>query len=206
MNKALGYIGVAVTSILLTMLLMSKCDRATTVTQVVTTIDTLYQERIVETIDTQYIIKWKIKTLVEERVVQIHDTIFLQDNSSLYTYDEYYEDSTYQVSGNIRYEGSILGHNQMFSQLKDKVTIVEKETIVYKDRTITKETDITRQPRFLIGAYTTLNIQNGLDFNQVGGNITFVDNKFRQYSIGKSVIGEDWYAQFQYPLFYSKKK
>lgn len=194
--------------VVVTILMMSQCSRKATVVETINTTDTLeiVKYDTIETVRTEFVTKWKTKTDTLTREIKVDSFIYITSDEKLLTYDEYYNDSTYQVSGNITYTGDIKSHDQMFVQLK------ENKEIVYVDRQITKDTSTTitstktRQPRLLVGAYSTLSVQP-VNFQQAGVNLTFVDNKHRQYTVGKDVLNKDyWMAGFKVPLFYSKYK
>jgi len=199
MKSILTHTVVAVIAIILTSLLMKQCSPVTTVTKTVTTVDTLYTERVVETTDTIY----KLVTRVKHDTIYRHVPVPVDTVSEgIYAYDEFYQDSSYRVSGNIMYEGLIKRHDQMFTVLKDRTTFIPTTRTVFATRDIVKVTNITRQPRILAGAYLT---GDKFSLQQAGVKVTVVDNKFRQYSIGKDVLKKNtWYFGADVPLFYSK--
>ena len=192
---------VAALAILFTSLFMRQCSPAAVVVEEVTTVDTLYTERIVEHTDTI------IKTLIRVKVDTVIREVPVPQPGSpegIYSYDEFYEDSTYQVKGDILYKGEIEAHSQKFIKWKDQLTFIPTLRTVYRDKEIFKTTHSTRQPRFLAGAYLT---GDKFALQQVGVKVVLVDNRFRQYSIGKDVLKNGtWMVGADVPLFYSKPK
>lgn len=203
MKSWLSHILVVVVAIILTSILMKQCSGVTTVTETVTTIDTLYQEVVVTEIDTIVEVRWKTRydTLVKEVEVPTYTNTDSFEVNALYSYSEIYDDSTYQVAGNIFYDGRIHRHDQMLIKMKDEITFIPKVTTVYKNRDVIKTVRSTRQPRFLIGAYVTA---DKFSVEQIGINATMVDNKYRQYTVGKDILSDyGWMAQAKVPIFYS---
>lgn len=203
MKSILSHSLVALLAIILTSLLMRQCTPVTTVIQEITTVDTMYTESIVVERDTIYKTKWKTKYDTIERIVEVpQDTTPVKEG--IYSYDEYYQDSSYRVSGNIMYTGLIEGHHQMFTKMKDELVLLPATRTVFRNRDVIKTVRSTRQPRFLAGAYIT---GDKFSVQQVGIQATFVDNRFRQYTIGKDMLDpESWKLAVQAPLFYSKHK
>lgn len=199
------HVAVAVVAVLITMLLMSRCTSPTVVIDEVVKVDTVYTVHTEVVTDTITVVKWKTKydTVYREIPVPVFDsTGFTRERK--YSYNEFYEDSTYQVAGNILYAGNILKHNQMLVKMKDNITFIPTTTTVYNNRDIVTTKTVTRQPRLLIGAYSYF---DGAVPQSGGVNFTMVDNKFRQYTIGKDVLNTTkWMVEYRHPLFYSKVK
>jgi len=202
MKSILTHSVIAILAIVLTSLLMRQCSPVTTVTETITRVDTVYTENIVEVRDTVYETRWRTKYDTIHRVVQVpQDTTSVQEG--IYSYDEYYQDSSYRVSGNIMYSGIIEGHHQMFTRMKDNLVLLPTTRTVFRNRDVIKRVQSTRQPRILAGAYLT---GDAFKLEQAGIKVTLVDNRFRQYTIGKDVLkAESWMIGAQLPLFYSKQ-
>lgn len=199
MKSILTHTVVAILAIILTSLFMRQCTPVTTVTKEITTIDTLYKEKIVELTDTIYRTITRVKHDTITRVMAIP---FPTSNEGVYSYDEYYQDSSYQVRGDILYKGKIEGHSQQFIKRKDNIAFIPTTRTIFRDREIIKSSRVTRQPRLLAGGYLT---GDRFSLQQAGVKLTYVDNKFRQFSLGKDVLkNETWYVGMDIPLFYSK--
>lgn len=199
MKSILTHTIVAIIAIILTSLLMKQCSPVTTVTKETITVDTVFTERIVEHTDTLYKVITRTKLDTITRIVAVP---YPDSTSGIYAYDEFYEDSTYQVSGGILYEGSIKEHTQRFIKRKDQITFIPTTRTVFSTREVLKTINITRQPRLLAGAYLA---GDRFNLQQAGVKLTYVDNKFRQFSLGKDVLkNETWYVGVDIPLFYSK--
>jgi len=121
-----------------------------------------------------------------------------------YSYNKFYDDSTTLVSGNMLYKGSILRHDQMLIKLKDELTFIPTTTTIIRDKEVLLSKTVTRVPRFSVGAYAYF---DGAEPQSGGVSITMMDNKFRQYTIGKDVLNTTkWMVEYRHPLFYSKKR
>lgn len=197
MKNILTHSLVALASIVLAVLLTKQCTPVHTVTETVVTRDTVLNEVVTEVHDTVYITR-KIT-----RVDTIHHEVpVVTVSEGIYSYNEWYEDSTYQVLGNMVYKGVIEGHHQMFLKHREQITLLPTTRTIYRNRDIFTTKIISRQPRLLVGAYSRL---NEFKPEQIGINMTLVDNKFRQYTLGKDVLDpKAWMLQVQVPLFYSK--
>jgi len=198
MKEALKYITGMVVGLLLAWLLSSQCSKATTVTVVETKIDTVYEEIIVEVKDTIYETITKTKFDTAYKVIEVPVEPVTEEE--VYVYDEFYQDSSYQISGNIEYIGEIKSHNQMLIQRKDNIVLLPTTKTIYRNRDIIKTISTSRQPRLLAGAYTTF---DGLNLDQAGLDLTFVDNKFRQYTVGKDLLNKQGFSlSTKIPIFY----
>lgn len=201
MRGILSHAIVAVVTAVLMFFVMQCGGRVTTVTQTETVIDTVYQEVVVERIDTFEVVKWRTRTNYDtiQRIVEVP----VEDTTSgekLYTYNELYRDSMFEVAGNIEYEGRILRHDQILIQKKDYIQFIERDKHYYHNRDVIKRVTSYRQPRLLGGVYTSF---DGLEFQQLGAQLTLVDNQFRQYTVGKHLFDSDsWTASIQIPLLW----
>lgn len=198
MKEIFKYLIGMVVGVLLAWLLMSKCSRTTTVTVVETQVDTVYQEHVVERADTIYqtVVKTNFDTI--EKIIEV--PVEPAEEVEIYAYDEFYQDSSYQITGNIEYVGEIVSHDQMLIQRKDNIVLIPTTKTIYRNRDIIKKINTTRQPRLLVGAYTTF---DALELDQAGLDLTFVDNKFRQYTVGKDLLNKESFTLgLKIPLLY----
>lgn len=203
MKSVLTHSIVAIVAVVLTSLLMKQCSQATVVTNTVTTIDTVYSEVVHTTTDTIYQTEWKTKYDTVKLEVPVADTVY-HDREAVYAYSQFYKDSSLQVIGNIFYEGRINRHDQMLVTMKEDIVFIPTTKIYHHNRDILKRTTVVRQPRFLAGAYVTA---DALTLQQAGVSATLVDNKFRQYTVGKDLLNEEsWMAEVKFPLFFAKHK
>lgn len=203
MKSWVSHIIVAVVAVILTSLLMKQCSGVTTVAETVVTVDTVYQEVVVVETDTIVEVRWRTRydTVTKEVEVPVYADTGTFETNALYSYSEIYNDSTYKVAGNIFYDGRIHRHDQMLIKMKDEITFVPKVTTIFKNRDILTKIQSTRQPRFLIGAYVTA---DKFSVEQIGINATIVDNKYRQYTVGKDIFSNyGWMAGAKVPIFYS---
>ena len=214
MRSILTHIIILLVGLVVGGLLTKSCQRATTVTSKRVTVDTLLSRDTIYQIDTVRIIasRPKPKVIVKEVQVPVYtpeDTANITGLDSVellseqvYSYDEYYEDSSYQVVGNIYYQGLVNKHTQMLVIRKDNLTLIPTTRTIYETRDILTKVSSTRQPRFLAGVYVA---GNRFTVQQAGITATLVDNRFRQYTVGKDILNpEAWMIQAQVPLFYSK--
>lgn len=199
MKNILTHIGVAAIAVVATLLFMRGCGKTEVIRQTETivecTVDTITQ------VETHTIVKYKTKVDTVERIV--YQNIEPEYPEELLTYEEHYKDSTYSVYGNIAYSGTINRHEQMFVHNKETIEFIPKITTEYVTKTeyITKE---SRKPRLLLGMYSTLNIP---DIQQLGFNITLVDNKYRMYTVGKDVLNKQaWSVEFKAPVIWTSKQ
>lgn len=203
MKSILTHSIVAILAVMLTSLFMRQCSPVAAVTETITRVDTVYSVYTVEVRDTLYEVRWRTKHDTIEHIVQVpQDTTPVKEG--IYSYDEYYQDSSYRVSGNIVYSGLIEEHRQMFTKMKDEVILLPTTRTVFRNRDVIKTTQSTRQPRFLAGAYITA---DKFKVGQLGIQATLVDNRYRQYTVGKDILdSESWKLGIQVPLFYSKPR
>lgn len=215
MKSILTHIIILLIGLVVGGLLTKSCQRATTVTSERITVDTIYTIDTLYQVDTVRIVapRPEPKVIVKEVQVPVYtsedtarhiadlDSVELL-SKQVYSYDEYYEDSSYQVVGNIYYQGLINKHTQMLVIRKDNLTLIPTTRTVFTNRDIITKISSTRQPRFLAGVYVA---GDKFTVQQAGITATLVDNKFRQYTIGKDILNpEAWMIQAQIPLFYSK--
>jgi hypothetical protein len=186
------------------LLIAGQCSTGKQVVVEHNTIDTIthtvYDTIIEEHIDTitQFVDIPKLQrdTLYKEITVPAENTEYQE--TGLYSYNEFYKDSTYQVAGNIQYKGEITEHDQMLIQRKEEITFIPTTRTIYRTRDIIKTE--YKHPKFLAGTYMTT---DGFSLEQVGVNVTYVDNKYRQYTVGKSVntpLGLQF--EFRGPIFW----
>lgn len=204
MKSWISHTVVAAVAILLTILLMNKCSNATVVTNEVIVRDTVYTENVVTVTDTIRVTKWRTRYDTLTRVVEVPIDTSSDDSERLYTYSEFYRDSSFQVAGNIFYTGRISKHDQMLIQMKDNITFIPTTRTVFSNRDIITTKTITRQPRFLLGSYLTA---QAFTLQQLGVTATMVDNKFREYTFGKDVLSNDgWMVSAKIPIIYASKR
>ncbi len=195
---------VAAVAIIATILLMNKCSSPTVVTDEVIVRDTVYTENTVTVTDTIRVVKWRTRYDTLLKVVEVPtDTSPNSSSEKLYTYAEFYKDSSLQVAGNIFYTGKINRHDQMLVTMKDDITFIPTIRTIYRNRDILTTKTITRQPRFLLGSYLTA---QAFTLQQLGVTATIVDNRFREYAFGKDVLSSDgWMVSAKIPIIYGRK-
>lgn len=196
--KVLSHIGVAAIAIVATLLFTRSCTPNAEPQYIYETIVECQTDTIVK--DTT-IFKTIVKTRTETKTIVHEVFIDTTDRAShLAQSANYYMDSTVQVFDNIWHSGEIHQHDQM---------VVDKRPVEYLFRTNTvlhtrDNIKLVREqsPRLLMGLYSTF---NGYIPDQAGLDVTFVDNKYRQYTLAKDLRElNTWALSFKTPVLWKR--